>query len=284
MSCAQPLQDDALPLWRRDPRADGAGEPVLFVHGFAHNHAVWSGVADALPSRWRPISVDLRGHGASPWSPPGCYAIEDHARDLGALVEELDLRDLHVVAHSMGGNAATLFAAVSPRRVRSLTLVDTGPALSTRGTSQVLDEVEEALRSFPTIEAYRKVLSAMHPFAEAPLLDRLSESSLVRRLDGRFEPALDPGVMGGVDAVFDPEVVEARLWEAFCAVECPILVARGSSSSVLQPEAAKRMADAHPEGRVQVDVFEGAGHAVMIDASEAFLRALVVFLEAIPAD
>ena len=43
----------------------GKGRPLLFVHGWAMNAEVWSGLSDNLSSNYQVISIDLRGHGKS---------------------------------------------------------------------------------------------------------------------------------------------------------------------------------------------------------------------------
>ena len=278
-----------LPLAFSDPR--GAGIPVLFVHGFGHNRAVWEKLAASLPEGLRPVCADLRGHGASPWSPEGEYDLPCYAEDLAALVDALELPAFHVVAHSLGGNVATLFAAgVSARaalagaeaRVLSLTLVDTGPSLESSGSSHVLDEVESALRSFGSIAEYRAWLATIHPAGDAELLDRLAETGVVRRLDGRFEPALDPGVLGEGSDGSSPEDLAERtreLWQALAALECPVLVVRGGVSAILSEKIAEEMVE-HVLRDGRLVTLPRAGHGVMLDDPEGLAGALGGFLGA----
>ena len=267
----------ALDLAFSDER--GVGEPVLLVHGFAHNRAVWRATIDRLPDRWRPIAVDLRGHGESPWSPEGDYALESHAADLARLVDHLGLDSLHVVAHSLGGQIALLFAAACPIRIRSLTLVDTGPRIRVDGAAHVVDEIDESFRVYPNVDRYRQLLRQMHPLASGELLDALAETSLARRLDGRFELVLDPGVMGavGVDQEQAKRDTEARLQAAYQGFDRPLFVARGQLSSILSAALAEEMIGA-AKGPARCVEFEGAGHGVMIDASAPFADAVADFL------
>ncbi|GEM_PF-1214485 len=258
-------------------------DTVLFIHGFGHQRTVWRGTTDALPSRWRTLSVDLRGHGESPWSPEREYDLDDYARDLLALLDERGVETAHVVAHSLGGQIALLFAAAHPDRVRSVTLVDTGPALRSDGAAHVLGEVDDAFRSYPSIESYRRVLAQMHPFAEDGLLDEMSRSQLTRRFDGRFEPALDPGVLGdptSQESDADASAREARLWENYWRLDVPVLVARGRLSSILREDVAQEMTEPTRGARRLVQ-FEGAGHAIMIDACRDFTTELGEFLESV---
>lgn len=293
MSAALDVSATTLALAHDDApgRHDGA-EPVLFVHGFGHHRGVWQGVIERLGDRWRRIALDLRGHGDSPWSPRCAYDLDEYASDLAPLLDALELESAHVVAHSMGGQIALLFAGAHPERVRSLTLVDTGPALRSDGSAHVLDEIDDAFRIYGAVDDYRRTLGQIHPFADASLLDTMAEVGLARRLDGRFELALDPGVAGEARPTMAPAPVDAqavtaerteRLWSCFRNLDAPKLVTRGRLSSILAEDAARAMERVGgPDCRLVQ--FEGAGHAIMIDACADFTTELSEFLGRIAAD
>jgi esterase len=268
----------ALPLAYSDPR--GAGTPVLLVHGFGHNRAVWEKQARALPEGLRPIAVDLRGHAESPWSPAGEYDLPCYAADLEALADALGLERLHVVAHSLGGSIATLFCARAGARIRSLTLVDTGPALEASGSDHVVDEVESVLRSFDSVAEYRGWLATIHPQGDPELLDRLAQTGLVRRLDGRFEPALDPGVLGDGGSPEQRAEATRALWQALGALSCPVLVVRGGLSAILSEKVAAEMVD-HVLLDGRLVTLPRAGHGIMLDDGEGLAQSLADFLTAV---
>ena len=267
----------SLPLACSDPR--GSGIPVLFVHGFSHNRSVWEKLGRTLPEAFRPIAVDLRGHGESPWSIEGEYDLRCYAADLPALLDRLGVERAVVVGHSLGGNVATLFAAAYPERILSLVLVDTGPALEASGTSQVVDDVESALRSFGRVAGFRQQLGQIHPKGDPEILDRLAATSLVERIDGRYEPALDPGVLGLGSEGTDLVALERELWESLGRVSAPVLVVRGGVSAILSEKVAREMVDeVLPDGRL-VTIPE-AGHAVMIDQGAELAAAICGFVAA----
>ena len=276
MTALAEFRSNSLRLAYSDPRESGF--PILFVHGFSHNRVVWEDVIAELPERWRPISIDLRGHGESDWSPQGEYALTDYATDLSTFLDSIQVREAHVVGHSLGGNVCTLFAADCPRRVRSLTLVDTGPTLAEAGAAHIAGEIGESLRSHESIEAFRAQLSLIHPLGDAALLDRLAESSLVRRIDGHFELALDPGVLGVGTEPIDLNAVEGELWSALGTLSCPVLVLRGGLSSILSREVAEEMVERRLRfGRLET--LPRAGHAIMIDDAAGLREHLLGFLD-----
>lgn len=275
MSAATDLRALGGSLFYTDPR--GAGRPVVFVHGFSHNGAVWDVVGSGLPEGYRPIAIDLRGHGESPWSVDGRYGLEDYARDLSEFLEVKGLEGVHLVGHSLGGNVATLCAAEQADRVRSLSLIDTGPSLRAEAAQHIVGEVDEALRAYESVRAYRRLLALIHPFGAPELLDELATRSLVERRDGRFELALDPAVLGMGSPDFDLAVVEEELWSAFRSIERPIFIARGGLSSVLDESIAEQMRREAITGS-RLETFARAGHAVMIDAADALSDSLRAFV------
>lgn len=264
-----------------DPR--GQGRPLLLVHGFSHDRSVWSKLASGLGPGLRPIAVDLRGHGRSEWSPAGRYDLPDYARDLPATLDALALGRAIVVAHSLGGHAATLFAAAHPERVEALVLVDTGPTLAVEGMLQIARDVSAGLRSFESIAAWARRLAQTHPLADPELIAWMAESGVVRRLDGRFEPRLDPGTAPGSADDGDPLADrEAQLWSALARVRCPTLVVRGGLSAILSESVARRMVDeVLADGRLET--LARAGHGVMLDDGPGLLRCIETFLAALAA-
>jgi pimeloyl-ACP methyl ester carboxylesterase len=269
----------SLSLAYSDPRERGT--PILFVHGIAHNRSVWEKMASELPDGFRPISIDLRGHGESPWSIEANYDLRDYAVDLSALLDDLRIGRTYIVAHSLGGNVATLFASANPERVLALVLVDTGPALDATGTVHIADEIGSALRSYASIAEFREQLGMIHSNGDTEILDRLARASVVSRMDGRFEPALDPGVLGSAVQSTDLAALERELWLALGAISCPVLVVRGGVSAILSEKVANEMVDeVLADGRLVT--LPDAGHAIMIDDGPGLVAAIRDFMPILP--
>jgi pimeloyl-ACP methyl ester carboxylesterase len=255
-----------------------AGRPVLFVHGFAHNRHVWEGLAGHLAPGLRPIAFDLRGHGDSGWSIPGRYAMDDYASDLPVVLDGLGIERAVVVGHSLGGNAATLFAARQPRRVEALVLVDTGPSLSLGAMIHLARDVSGTLRSYASVDEFHQMLSGTYLQGDRERVRRLAESSLVQRLDGRFEPRLDPGILAGPTDAEAWLRLEQTLWEALDTIRCPALVVRGAVSAMLSEKVAREMSEVRLHDGALVTLAR-AGHALMLDDGPGLRRALESFVE-----
>ncbi len=253
------------------------GFPILFVHGFSHNRHVWDDLAPELPETYRPVALDLRGHGCSGWSKPGDYSVFDYASDLLRVLDGMEIERAILVGHSLGGNAATLFAAEHAERVSGLVLVDTGPSLSLDAMIHVARDVSGTFQRYASVGEYRETLGRTYPLGAATALDRMASSGLVERLDGCFEPRLDPGILAPPK---DPEQwtsLEQKLWSALREIRCKTLVVRGGVSAMLGEKAAREMVDGALREALLVTI-PNAGHAIMLDDGPALLEVLAEFL------
>ncbi|MEL6982733.1 MAG: alpha/beta hydrolase [Actinomycetota bacterium] len=107
----------------------GSGPVVVLVHGITSSRQDWGPVArELLAKGHRVVGLDQRGHGGSDPGSEG-YSPERLGADLAQTLSALDLRDVVLVGHSMGGIAAMVFAVEHPEvfaeRVRSMVLVAT---------------------------------------------------------------------------------------------------------------------------------------------------------------
>jgi pimeloyl-ACP methyl ester carboxylesterase len=95
----------------------GEGPPVLCLHGWPQHWWTWRKVIPSLAEERRVICPDLRGFG---WSdaPPGRYEIQELADDMLALLDELELPEVELIAHDWGGYAGFLLCLQAPERIR----------------------------------------------------------------------------------------------------------------------------------------------------------------------
>jgi pimeloyl-ACP methyl ester carboxylesterase len=107
---------------------EGAGEPVLLLHGWPDTHALWGAQVAALTDAgYRTIAPDLRGFGDSDKPDDvGRYGMLQVVGDLLGLLDRLDVRRAHVVGHDWGGAIGSTLAAMAPSRVSSLTCLAVG--------------------------------------------------------------------------------------------------------------------------------------------------------------
>jgi haloacetate dehalogenase len=109
----------------------GSGLPVLMLHGFPQNLAMWAKVAPKLAEKFTVVCADLRGYGDS--SKPKCsadrsnYSFRAMAADQIALMKKLGFERFHLVGHDRGGRTGHRMALDLPEVVQSLTVLDIVP-------------------------------------------------------------------------------------------------------------------------------------------------------------
>jgi non-heme chloroperoxidase len=108
----------------------GAGQPVVFSHGWPLSADAWEDQMLFLSSRgYRCIAHDRRGHGRSsqPWNGND---MDTYADDLAELVEALDLNAVMHVGHSTGGGeVARYIGRHGTKRVAGAVLIGAVPPL-----------------------------------------------------------------------------------------------------------------------------------------------------------
>ena len=107
-------------------RDEGAGQPLVLLHGFGSSLYTWDRWVRQLAGTRRLIRLDLPGFGLTGPAPDGDYSAERYVRVVAALLDSLGVERTDIAGNSMGGRTALMFALAHPERVRKLILVDAG--------------------------------------------------------------------------------------------------------------------------------------------------------------
>lgn len=97
----------------------GDGSPVIFLHFGGGNLTMWEDALSRLSGSYRPVLMDLRGHGKSDRPPTG-YDIDTMAGDVVHAMTTLGIDHAHVVGSSLGAEVALAMAVRYPERVLSI--------------------------------------------------------------------------------------------------------------------------------------------------------------------
>lgn len=242
---------------------------LCFLHGGAA-HAHWfDRVAPAFADRFHVLSLDQRGHGESQWATPAAYATEDFAGDLLGVMDALGVGRMTFAGHSMGGHNTMGFAAWHPERVSAAVIIDARPALPPERLDRMHARGRRPPRLHPTVEHAVESFHLLPPdtTADPALLAHVAREGLAAR-DGGFKYRFDPACYAARKPVDN--------WPLLPRITAPTLVVRGEHSPVLPRDMAGRMLAALPRGSL-VEI-PGAYHHLVLDAPQAFVRALDDFL------
>ena len=239
----------------------GAGAPVILLHGWGFNGAVWEALAP--PPGRRFLCPDLPGHGRSP-APPGPYTLEALVAALAPLLAP----GCVVLGWSLGGLAALGLALAHPRRVGRLVLVAAPPRF-TRGPHWPQGMDPALLQAFAA-ELAADFEATLRRFLALQCLGGEAPRETARRLRRAVlaQGAPPPEILaGGLDILAGTDLLED-----LPRLPCPSLWVGGERDPLVAPAALEAAAAASPEGRAVL--LRGAAHAPFLSHPGPFREAL----------
>lgn len=261
----------------------GRGPVVVFVHGTPSSSAEFAAVIDALSRDFRCIAVDHLGFGESDKPAAGDYSIAAHRRRLAALLAGLGVGDFHLVAHDFGGAIALPLAMADPRRVLSLTVMNSWlwPLIE---TEPAMRKQLPLLRSGVMTWLYRRFNFSARILVKASWGTHrpLSREHHRRYMDAFRTPQERSGTIAFLKALLDPGESSWQQWNGLAAMaEIPTLLLWGMGDRMITSTTLDRWRQLVPAAKV-VEL-PRVGHFVADEAPELVGEALRQFLAATAA-
>jgi len=246
----------------------GKGEKTLvFIHGWCCSRSLWKGQLDVFAKDYRVVSLDLPGHGAS-GRDRAQWSLDAFAGDVEAVVKALDLKNVILVGHSMGGPVSLLAAKRMPDRVVGIVGADTLHNVEFKWPEEQSKQVV-AMFEADFEGTVRGSLKGMLPATVDPALLRSIEDTALAA-DRKMAVAMMRS-FGAFDAA-------TALKEARVPVRC--VNAAPGTTAFGQPTAV----DVNRKyGDFRVVLMEGVGHFPMLEKPEEFNGKLREALKELPA-
>ena len=238
-------------------RRGGAGQPLLFLHG-ADGLPEWPEMLDRLAEKYDVIAPDLPGFGGS--------AITDSIDDMSDvayllldLLEALDLRDVRVIGHSLGGWAALEVAIRSSARIHSLALI--APAgIHVKGA--------------PKADIYM-----IDPDAQARLAyadEQMGEAAAHRAMASKYQEQAILNRIASARFGWNPRLYNPRLERWLHRVRVPTAIFWGDTDRIIPPVYAEAFARLIPGARLEM--IARAGHDPHVERIDETMNRLGAFL------
>jgi len=268
----------------------GAGEPLLFIHGWGMHGGMWGGVLERLAQHYRVLAVDLPGHGFSGkgegFAPAVLkgeggavlpFSLPSSPFSLDAIVEQLatqfsDAASLTICGWSLGGQVALRWAQLHTEQVKKLVLVSSTPCFVQREgwacamAASTLAAFSDALQ--------QNYLQTLRRFLSLQLRGSEQERELLAVLRGellcRGEPDL-VALQAGLTILRDCD-----LRAALPEVRQSVLVMAGVRDTLTPLRASEYLAEQLPDARLVA--IKGAAHAPFLSHPDEFVDQLVGFL------
>jgi pimeloyl-ACP methyl ester carboxylesterase len=285
----QPVWKSLYPFtshWRETPAGrqhyvdEGAGAPLVMVHGNPTWSFYYRELVKAFRDSNRTIAVDHLGCGLSDKPQRFDYCLENHIANLVALLDELDLRQVTMLVHDWGGAIGLGAALKRPERIARLVLFNTGafppPFVPLR------------IRMCRTPIMGTVAMRGLNGFARAAL-------TMATEKKGGLPSAVKAGLIAPYDTwanrvaidrfVYDiPFSKQHRTWNVLETIEQglktladrPTLMVWGMKDWCFRPECLDRLLIHFPKAEVYRVAF--AGHYVIEDATEEVIETLRSFL------
>ncbi|MBX2926338.1 MAG: alpha/beta hydrolase [Saprospiraceae bacterium] len=238
----------------------GRGPAVVLLHGFCEDSSVWDDFkTDLIEEHYRVICIDLPGFGQSEALPHP--TIEAYADAVHAVVESLDLQQIILIGHSMGGYTALAFAEKHPSLLLGLGMFHSSPYADSA------EKKEARRRSIQFVEEQGHVIfvKQLLPVLFSENFAR-SNSYAVDRLVHAASSYPAAGIIGGLEAMIQRPDRTSILSEA----AYPVLFIIGEEDRAIPAEQS--LSQTHLPAVASVHVLEKVGHMGMIEAQKKTQR------------
>ena len=249
-------------------RQFGTGPDLLMVVGDTAPMSLWTlDLLQQLSPRFRVTIFDNRGVGYTTDDPSTPLTVPQMANDTAGLIGALHLDQPTLLGWSMGGEIGLSVAVQHPGAIKRLVTTggDYGGPEAIQPQAQILQELNDPNTTpeqylnlvFPPSAAAAKA-AFVHQYTLVPQ-EQISSQTLVRQ--GQAEAAW---------------YRYSGTYDGLSRVRIPLLVTNGAEDIVNPSANAQLIAGRVPRARVQL--FPGAGHAMLFQDSSAFVRSVVSFV------
>ena len=237
---------------------------LMCVHGVTRVSDDFDALAAVMSDRYRVICPDVVGRGRSSWlTNPQAYQLTQYVSDMVTLIARLDVTQVDWFGTSMGGLIGMGVAALKGNPIRKMMLNDIGPTINFAALMRIAQYMGKEVR-FPTFEAgvdyIRTIAAPFGPHSDEQW-HKLAGDVLRQQKDGQWSRHYDPAIAQAFSTFTEENAAqsEAALWAIYDAIQCPVLLVRGSESDLLSRETADLMTQRGP--RAALTELAGIGHA-----------------------
>ncbi|MBD2074500.1 alpha/beta hydrolase [Phormidium sp. FACHB-592] len=258
---------------------------LVFIHGWLLSRSYWQPLIEQLSPDYQCLSYDLRGFGGSQPRPEAPlaqavagYGLTDYANDLALLLEQLQLENVWLVGHSVGGSIALCAAEQLPQQVKGVICLNSGGGVYLKA-------------EFDRFRAAGQQLVKLRPrwLGQVPWLDllftRVSVVQTIARRWGRqrlldFVAAQPEAALGLLlDSTTEAEV--HRLPQVVARLKQPVYFIAGAQDPIMEPQYVRHLASFHPLFKgcgANVAEIANCGHMAMLEQPTAVVAQLQAIL------
>lgn len=257
----------------------GEGETVVLLHGELSSVHTWEKWVEILRQEFRVVAIDLPGSGIT--GAPQCVSKpkkrcpENLSGDyishtVTYLIEDLGLRDFHLVGASYGGYLASRYALNHPEKVKSLTLIS--PLGLQQEPPFMIDYLVDSSLISKFFQPATLATTIADDFYGSP--ERITQASLQRYI--HLLQAPDAHESNVLQAEMVNELMQFGSTDTFSEIQAPSLIMWGNKDKWGRFEHAQRWVDQIPNSMLVE--YKGVGHLSMEEHAEDSAYDLIAFI------
>jgi 3-oxoadipate enol-lactonase len=245
-------------------REEGTGDPIFLIHGLSSSKEIMYPMMNKLKHLYRIIAYDVRGHGES--DKPTHFTLDDHASDLVALMNALNIKKAVLIGLSMGSYIAQTTAIKSPEKIQKMILMGSRGHGETTSVEQIL--LEKGLK--PDNVSPIQLLKILNKRSFAP------ETSVFTKMKVIIYHSTVR--MSDADNLAANQAIRRfNLMEGLAQLRCPTLVMSGEADGVNPPEYGREVAEVIPGA--EFVLVPKAGHVLTIENAAFVYPKILEFLK-----
>lgn len=242
-------------------------EPLLLIAGFNSDNLIWGTIMRSLVSQYRVIRFDNRGIGQT-IAPDSPYTIKQMATDTAALLDYLNISQVHLVGHSMGGQIAQELALAHPQKIQSLILLSSWAKGDDKFNSLI--ELFGDLTKKLDGTLYQRVIL---PWLFTDTFYSTPEvmAQLLEWIENQPFPPTPHGLYHQSRAILGNDTSD-RL----AHIHCPTLVMVGKEDLITPVKFSQQLAQGIPHA--ELAILDQGGHAFVVESGDTVAQVMLDFL------
>lgn len=255
----------------------GEGEPLLLIHGYGAGFWIWEKQMDILSRNYKVYALDTIGYGYSD-RPRIEYTPETYIHFLRDFMDGLEIERATLIGNSMGGGIAWAMAALFPKRVEKLILIDCVPP-------DVLNQVRnESFRTLAVVKdipfiPHLVIASRNKHSVKRILQECLFDRTLIRPelLDRQWELNRFKGSTWALYSTLKHAKETSKMGDYLSLINHPTLLIWGERDLVFPPSVGESLQQAIKGSTLHI--IKRSGHIPMWETPEEVNRVILDFLK-----
>jgi pimeloyl-ACP methyl ester carboxylesterase len=256
----------------------GEGDPLLLIHGYGAASWVWEKQMDVLSRNYKVYALDIIGYGYSD-RPRIEYTPETYIHFLRDFMDALEIERATLIGNSMGGGIAWAMAALYPKRVEKLILIDCVPPdvlKQVRNESFRILAVVKDIPFLPYLVIASRHKNSIKRILQECLFDRRLISPAL--LDRQWELIRFKGSTWVLHSTLKHAKDTSRMGDYLSLINHPTLLIWGEQDLVFPPSVGQSLHRAIKGSTFHL--VKKSGHIPMWETPEEVNRVILEFLKA----